>query len=80
MEEIEMTMVELEAALAPEPGSPKAIQHRVQEIKSELAALDAFLPRAVEDLVEAGVKGLSQYNLDRLAIKQALRIELAGLE
>ncbi len=65
---------------APELVAWQTAGTRIQEIRAELAALDVFLPRAVEDLIAAGVKGLSQHNLDRLAAKQALRAELAELK
>ena len=65
-----------------------------EEIKKELAALDPYLPRAVEDIIEAeevmdmvSIDGavttydkLSGENQARLATKRALRAELAALE
>lgn len=69
---------------------------RAGDIKTELQALDRWLPRAVEDLIEtevglgmqsdytAGVlttyDKLSPENQARLVKKQALRVELAVLE
>jgi hypothetical protein len=67
---------------------------RIQEIKGELAALDRWLPRAVEDIIEAeeamgmaSIDGavttydkLSEENQARLVQKRALRAELAALE
>ncbi|SKA85874.1 hypothetical protein SAMN02745704_01926 [Paucidesulfovibrio gracilis DSM 16080] len=55
---------------------------RRRQILAELAALDRFLPRSVEDLLDAGViqlADLSLENQDRRAQKLALRDELAEL-
>lgn len=66
---------------------------RIQEIKGELSALDRWLPRSVEDIIEAeealGMASsdtelitydkLSAENRDRLAQKLALRAELSAL-
>lgn len=66
---------------------------RIQEIKGELSALDRWLPRSVEDIIEAeeawGMASsetelttydkLSAENRDRLAQKRALRAELSAL-
>ena len=55
---------------------------RVAEIDTELAEIDKFLPRSVEDLIESGAiesESLSQYNQDRLDRKIELRAELSTL-
>jgi hypothetical protein len=67
----------------PEPTQAEVAQARKAEILAELELLDRFLPRSVEDLLDAGViklTDLSQENQDRRAKKLALRDELAGLE
>ncbi len=49
---------------------------------AELAGLDLFLPRAVEDCIESGAlqaSALSTHNQERLARKHSLRAELAEL-
>jgi hypothetical protein len=57
--------------------------NRRAAILAELAALDCCVPRSVEEihaaLHETLELGLAQENLDRIARKQALREELAGL-
>lgn len=71
-----------ETAEALEQAAQEAEARRGQ-IFSELAALDRFLPRSVEDLLDAGViqlADLSLENQDRRAQKLALRDELAELE
>jgi hypothetical protein len=66
----------------PEPTPAEAAQARRKAILAELELLDRFLPRSVEDLLDAGVvklADLSQENQDRWAKKMALRDELAGI-
>jgi hypothetical protein len=56
---------------------------RREEIKIELEALDRFLPRSVEDLLDAGAVTSDQFsteNQERRARKLALRAELNGLQ
>lgn len=49
-------------------------------IMEELAALDVFVPRSVEEIYAAGTtKGLAPINVDRIARKVALRAQLAAL-
>jgi hypothetical protein len=64
----------------PEPKRPSAAEaeaaQAMAEAKAELARLDVFLPRSVEDLLDAGAVqecGLSSHNLARLARKRELR-------
>lgn len=55
---------------------------RRAEILAELADLDRYLPRSVEDLIESGALqagNLGVHNQERLARKHGLRAELAGL-
>lgn len=55
---------------------------RQAEIYDELAVLDTYLPRSIEDLIESGAvsaESLSMYNQGRLAQKQTLRAELVNL-
>jgi hypothetical protein len=55
---------------------------RYTEILTELAALDRWLPRSVEDLIEAEaipLQALSIQNQERLVKKQTLRTELLNL-
>ncbi len=59
----------------------RAIARRAA-ILAELANLDLYLPRSVEDLIEAGAipdDALSQHNQQRLLRKRELRVELAAL-
>lgn len=52
-------------------------------ILAELADLDRYLPRSVEDCIEAGAlqaSALSDRNQERLERKHGLRAELAGLD
>ena len=70
------TVVDEDAKAAAETDARKI------EIENALEALDAFIPRSVEDMIEADVftsDKLSTWNQDRLAEKQALRTELASL-
>jgi hypothetical protein len=65
-----------------EPTPAEAALARRKAILAELESLDRFLPRSVEDLLDAGVvklADLSQENQDRWAKKMALRDELAGI-
>lgn len=56
---------------------------RKEEILAELSALDLYLPRAIEELIEGTSpvlkEHLSSFNQDRFDTKQALRTELASL-
>jgi hypothetical protein len=66
----------------PAPTPAEAAKARQDAILSELESTDRFLPRSVEDLLDAGViklTDLSQENQDRWAKKMALRDELAGI-
>jgi hypothetical protein len=66
----------------PEPTPAEAAKARQDAILAELESMDRFLPRSVEDLLDAGVvklADLSQENQDRWAKKLALRSELAGI-
>lgn len=59
-------------------------QVRISDIENELAELDAFVPRSVEDQIESPdcpvlLEHLTTWNQGRLARKQELRAELASL-
>lgn len=61
----------------------EAVRHReISNATSELAKLDAYMPRGLEDLCDsdASVKDkLSQFNKDRMDRKQILRAIIAGV-
>ena len=62
--------------------SERAASARRTALQAEIEQLDAYLPRAVEDLIDAGVvqlSSLSAYNQARAARKVEIRAELANI-
>ena len=68
-------------AWTPEGCTPPQRPSQADAIRAELAALDAYVPRSVEEIYAAdAIKGLAEINVQRIARKVELRAQLAALE